>query len=330
MRVRHLLFTILFVTSLRASAQEEEVIDRVVATIGKDVITLSEVEQRLREARNPLAQFIVGEQDAQMSFQHVLDELIAEALLMREARKLEIEVTNEEVERSIRAMMAENGWDDEDLDTVLKMMGYDRKRFFALHREQILRHKVLQYKVYSRLRISDREVEDAFLKEYHGGKAESQVHLWHIVLRIPTEVTLEQLEGILTRAKEIRQKIIAGEITFEEAARKYSEDSASAQAGGDVGFFGQGQLLRSLEEVAFSLKDGEVSSVVQSPIGFHILRVTERRLAPLKDPEEARARVRYRLTEEAFHKEYKAYIQSLRAEARVKIVYSSSPRERNE
>lgn len=297
----------------------DEVVDEIVATVGKDAITRYEVEARVRETNNPLARFIADtREDEQASFQAAIDDLIAERLLMREARRLQIEVSDDEVEQSLRAMRQENGWTEEDYDAVLKMLGFDRRTYFETRKEQMIRGKVLQYKVHSRIRVTDREVEEAFLKEYHQGQGEDEVHLWHIVFRIPTEVTLPQLQGLMARAQEIREQVASGRISFEDAARQHSEDG-SAQAGGDVGFFGRGQLLPALEEVAFRLEVGEISQVVQSPLGFHVLRVSERRVVPIRDPEEARARVRYALTEKAFQREYRAFIESLRAEARVQV-----------
>lgn len=302
-----------------AGSRSEEVVDRIIATVGKEAITQYEVETRVRETNNPLARFITeAHQDEQTSFRAALDDLIAERLLMREARRLQIDVSDEEVHESLRAMREENGWSEEDYDAVLRMLGFDRESYFRTRKEQMIRGKVLQYKVHSRIRVTDREVEEAFLQEYHQGRGEDEVHLWHIVFRIPTEVTLEQLNERLTRAKEVREEVASGRISFEEAARRFSEDG-SAQSGGDVGFFARGQLLPTLEDVAFRLSVGEVSPVVQSPVGFHILRVTERRVVPIRDPEEARARVRYRLTEAAFQREYRAFIESLRAEARVQV-----------
>ncbi len=313
--------------ALESVRPSEEVVDRIVATIGKEAITQFQVEARVREMNNPLARFIAQPApDDEKTFQAALDDLIAERLLMREARRLQIEVSDDEVEQSLRAMRQENGWSEEDYDAVLQMLGFDRKTYFQTRKEQMVRGKVLQYKVYSRIRVTDREVEEAFLKEYHQGQGEDQVHLWHIVFRIPTEVTLEQLESLVARAQEVRELVVSGQMSFEDAARRFSEDGSS-QSGGDVGFFGRGQLLPALEELAFRLEIGEVSPVVQSPIGFHILRVTERRVVPIRDPKEARARVRYRLTEEAFQKEYRAFIASLRAEARVQVRWPHTPRE---
>lgn len=304
----------------------DEFVDEIVATVGKDAVTRYEVETRVRETNNPLARLIADtHEDEQASFQAALDDLIAERLLMREARRLQIDVSDDEVEQSLRAMRQENGWGEEDYDAVLRMLGFDRKTYFETRKEQMVRGKVLQYKVHSRIRVTDRDVEEAFLKEYHQGQGEDEVHLWHIVFRIPTEVTLPQLEALVARAREVREQVASGRVSFEDAARQHSEDG-SAQAGGDVGFFGRGQLLPALEEVAFRLEVGEVSPVVQSPLGFHVLRVSERRVVPVRDPEEARARVRYALTEKAFQKEYRAFIESLRAEARVQVRAPQVPR----
>ena len=199
----------------------------------------------------------------------------------------------------------------------MKMLGFDDVKSYREHaRKELLKSQVLRLKVGARVRITDREVEEEFNKEFDGGKTEQEVHLWHIVLRLPETVTLPLIQEKLAMAEALRTRAAAG--AFEEVARKSSEDG-SAPKGGDVGWFARGRLQPTLEEAAFGLKDGEVSPVVQSSLGFHILRVTEHRRVPLKDPEEARARVRYELSETAFAKILKEYIQELRSSAHVEV-----------
>lgn len=299
---------------------EEALVDRVVASIGKDAITLHEVRKRLNAARNPVAQVFQGEgADDNAGFVTALDDIIAERLLMEEARKLGISVTDREVDRHVQGIMEQNGWNTTDFEMAIRMLGYNDPSAYRAHaRKELVKGQVLRIKVGSTIRVTDREIDEAFKAAYHGGGKEDEIHLWHIVFRIPEQVSLEQINTLISRAEGVRSQVISGEKTFEEAAAEFSEDGTGAK-GGDVGNFTRGTLQPSLEQAAFSLKVGEISPVVQSSAGFHILRVSEWRQVDIKDAEEAKARVRYELTEAAFQLALKGYIEELRASAHVEV-----------
>ncbi|NOZ02003.1 MAG: hypothetical protein GXP54_08970 [Deltaproteobacteria bacterium] len=298
----------------------ETLVDGIAASIGKEAITIHEVRKRLAAAKNPVAQIFQGNAaDSNSGFVTALDDLIAEHLLMNEARKLGLEVSERDVDQHVKGIMDQNGWGESDFKSAIKMLGYDNVKAYREHaRKELLKGQVLRLKVGSTIRVTDREIDEAFKAAYHGGLKEDEVHLWHIVFRIPQQVTLPQIRDMIARAKRVRGMIVSGEKTFEEAAREFSEDG-TGQRGGDVGFFGHGKLQPSLEEAAFALKVGEISPVVQSSVGFHILRVTKRRVVDLKDPDEARARIRYQLTEAAFQTALKSYLEGLRAAAHVEV-----------
>lgn len=311
------------VLSARADAAEPAqtvVVDRIAATVGEEVITRYEVEQRLASLKNPVAEMVSGgSPEERAGYQTVLDGLIAERLILAEARTLAISVSDADVDEHLKGIMTQNGWSAGDFATVIQMLGFADEASYREHaRRELLKGQTLRIKVGSKARVTDREVEEAFNQAFEGGKSEEQIHLWHIVFRIPESATLTELKALLAKAGEVRALAAAGGTSFEELAKKYGEDATSAR-GGDVGYFGRGRLQGSIEDAAFALKDGEVSEVVQSSAGFHILRVTDRRRAPIGDVEEARARVRYELTEQAWQKAYEGYIRDLRANARVEV-----------
>ncbi|MBL6976101.1 MAG: peptidylprolyl isomerase [Deltaproteobacteria bacterium] len=324
-RVSSLWLVLILALPVSALAQgwepaKEAVVDRVVASIGKDAITLHEVRKRLKAARNPVAQVFQGDGvDDSAGFVAALDDLIAERLLMEEARKLGISVTELEVDRHVQGIMEQNGWNPTDFEMAIRMLGYNDPAAYRKHaRKELVKGQVLRIKVGSTIRVTDREIEEAFKAAYHGGEKEDEIHLWHIVFRIPEQVSLEQINVLITRAERVRTLINSGQKTFEEAAAEFSEDGTGVK-GGDVGYFSRGTLQPSLESAAFGLKVGELSPVVQSSAGFHILRVSEWRQVDLKDAEEAKARVRYELTETAFQLALKGYIEELRASAHVEV-----------
>ena len=320
--MKHLLGVMLFFPAL-TQAPSEELVDRVVAAVSDDAITLFEVERRAASARNPVAEAVAGTSSDNTGLGAALEDLVAERLLLEQAKALDLKVSDAEVDQHIKGIMEQNGWAEADFAAAVRMLGFEDVAAYREHaRRELLKSQVLRLKVGSKVRVTDREVEEEFNRQFEGGRTEEEVHLWHIVFQVPEQVTLAQLRDLVGRAQRLRAEIVSGQRPFEEAARAESQDGSAAK-GGDVGWFGRGRLQPSLEDAAFALKDGEVSPVVQSSAGFHILRVTERRRVPLKDPDEARARVRYELSEAAFQKLYREYLSELRA--RTKVQYVGEP-----
>jgi peptidyl-prolyl cis-trans isomerase D len=114
-----------------------------------------------------------------------------------------------------------------------------------------------------------------------------QVRARHILLRLVPEATPEQVEERRKAAEAIRARLAAGE-DFAALAGELSEDPGSKQAGGDLGFFRRGQMVKPFEDAAFALAPGELSAVVKSDFGFHVLRVEERKAAQLRKFEDVK------------------------------------------
>lgn len=307
------------------AAREPVLIDRVVAYIGDEAITLHDVRRRAESARNPVAGTVSGDPmgDA-VTLAAALDDLVDERLILAEATKLGIKASDEDVDRHIQGIMEQNEWSSEDFASAVRMLGFTDIAGYRAHaRKELIKSQVLRLKVGAKVRVTDREIEEAFLREYEGGKAEVEVRLWHIFFPIPEDVDAEGLRALIEHASKVQRMAASGERPFEDLAREFGGDGSAAK-GGDVGWFPRGRLQASLEQAAFGLPEGAVSGVVQSAGGFHVLRVTERRKVPLADPEEARARIRYELTEVGFEREYKAWVRSLRASGRI-VVRSLEP-----
>ena len=140
-----------------------------------------------------------------------------------------------------------------------------------------------------------REFTDDEIRDYYDSQPESfvqdeQARARHILLKLPQNASPEREERVRAVAEEVLQKLRDG-ADFATAAAEYSEDEGTADAGGDLGFFPRGQMMPELGEAAFSLPVGEVSGLVRTSLGIHILRVEERKEAGIKPLEEARQEV---------------------------------------
>ncbi|HUH11840.1 MAG TPA: peptidylprolyl isomerase [Longimicrobiales bacterium] len=109
-----------------------------------------------------------------------------------------------------------------------------------------------------------------------------QVHARHILLSVPPDATPEQRDSVRAQIEQIRQRAAGGE-DFAALAAAFSQDRSNAAQGGDLDFFGKGQMVGPFEEAAFALQPGEVSGVVETPFGYHVIKVEERRLPSFED-----------------------------------------------
>lgn len=141
----------------------------------------------------------------------------------------------------------------------------------------------------------DTTIADEELRQMYDAEApEARVRASHILLGYPQQATQAQRDSVRATIEGLRERIVAGE-SFAAIARQHSQDPGSAERGGDLGDFGRGDMVRPLEEAAFSLAPGELSDVVESPYGLHLIRVDERRAPGFEQMREAfRSRVRDR------------------------------------
>ncbi|MGH7507580.1 MAG: peptidylprolyl isomerase [Longimicrobiales bacterium] len=161
-----------------------------------------------------------------------------------------------------------------------------------------LREKVIEVDT----AFTDEELRTLFAQEKPG----LQVRARHILLRMPTDAPQAQRDSVANLARELQQRAASGE-DFAALAREYSADGSAAQ-GGDLGFFGQGQMVAPFEEAAFALEPGEVSDVVETPFGLHIIKVEEQKTASF---EEMKDSFRAQATQQRVQQAEEEYIRGL-------------------
>ncbi|MCB0566340.1 MAG: peptidylprolyl isomerase [Phaeodactylibacter sp.] len=256
-----------------ACLAQREVIDKVVATIGGELVLLSEVEEQhaLMEAQSG-----VLPDDARCN---IMDQLMASKLLVNQAKLDSIEISEEEVEAQL----------DARIERILSFMNNDVSQFETYYGQTInevksqfredLKSQILadrmRGQVMAGVTVTPSEVKQFFnsipldsLPYFN-----SEVEVGEIVYK--PEVNKEERQKTIEKLESIRQRILAGE-DFAELASKYSEDG-SARAGGDLGWAKRGKYVPEFEAAAFKLEKEEISPVVESEFGFHLLQMLERR-----------------------------------------------------
>ncbi len=160
-------------------------------------------------------------------------------------------------------------------DSTLKSVNLDALVKPAVEQEMVfkLRDKVIHF---------DTTIADADLQKlYTEQGAGTQVKARHILFQLAPNATPAQRDSAMKLATTVRSQLVAaGGKNFPELARKYSADSASAKQGGELGFFSKGQMVAPFEQAAFKLGPGQISDIVETPYGFHIIQVEEKKQPP--------------------------------------------------
>ena len=264
---------VLFI-GLHGAAQGQTVIDRIVAIVGKEIITQSDVNLTLQSmaVQNRVDPNAPGLRD------RVLDGMINEKLILAQAIEDSIVVTNDEVterlERQIKVLSQQAG-SEQRLEELYNMPISRMKRDFReLIKNQLLVEKIRQARQAS-LSVTRREVEEFF--EAHKDSLPTipkEYELSHIFLKPKPDSSV--IEGVYKKAIAIRDSINAGG-DFADFARRYSGDPGSAPGGGDLGWFRRGVFEKEFEEAAFAMKDSAISKPVRTSYGYHIIQLIERR-----------------------------------------------------
>ena len=164
--------------------------------------------------------------------------------------------------------------------------------------------------------IAEDELNRRFAQEAPG----TRVRARHILLAFPDQANDAQRAEVRQRAEEIRAQAMAGE-SFEALARQHSQDRASAAEGGDLGFFGKDEMVRPFEDAAFALQPGEISEVVESPYGLHIIRVEEKEVP---DAAEIMPTFRERILQERFQSAESTFVAGIEQQAAIEIEEGSA------
>ncbi|HEU5209757.1 MAG TPA: peptidylprolyl isomerase [Longimicrobiales bacterium] len=133
----------------------------------------------------------------------------------------------------------------------------------------------------------DTVISDSVLQaEFQQRQPNAQVRARHVLFRVPENATQQQRDSVIALARSVREQAVTGS-DFAELARQHSQDPGTAAQGGDLGFFGRGQMVGPFEEAAFSLEPGQISDLVETPYGFHIIKVEERQLPDFESSRDA-------------------------------------------
>ena len=260
--------------SLLFAQEKKQVVDGIVAVVGQTIIKNSDIEQAYRQVR--LRQ---GIENAYAERCNLLESMLISKLLVHKGMVDSVEVTDEQVEDQVKyyldAIVEQVGGKDRLRDAFGYSYDELHDQYFDVLHDRILSSRV-ENELTENVKVTPAEVAEYFAKFPQDSLPEIGAQYEVAEITIQPAITEEERDRVRLELTELRERILKGE-KFSMLAKLYSQDPGSAAKGGELGFFGRGKMVSEFESAAFALKPGEVSPIVETQFGFHILQLIERR-----------------------------------------------------
>lgn len=292
----------------QAKEANDDVIERVVAVVDGSPLLLSELRaratpflSRIMEAPKEQRMLLM-----QQLYSELLTQLIDEYLLEQEARKLSLSVTRSDIERAIDNVRNQSELSEEEFWDAVASQGLSRAQYRKDVRRQLLRLRVINQKVRSRINITEQDIRRRYEQTLRSARRSATFQVSHVFLTLEDD-SVTALSRVRKQADEVRKSLTP--LNFAEAIE--------AHGGGDLGWVSQGDLPSELAEALLSLEPGEVSAPVRGPSGVHIFLLRDRKEggAEVGSYAQLKNRLYGEMVEKAMQKQEVLYLEELRKES---------------
>jgi len=322
--IRLTLLTLLLCLALQPDARAE-VADRIVAVVNDDIITLSELNEEGAPYFQALIKQVPTEQqqaEMQKLRQEVLSHLVDQRLIEQQAAKLEIQVSEADIDQTIETILTDNHVSREQYKQDLAGKGLTEPQYREQLKRQMLQSRLVSHEIRSKVVITDERINQYYQENYAAGPGPDGAgyHLLQIGFLFGDEYKLKTAAEARQAATEAKKQLDGGK-AFTELAKEVS-DLPSKEDGGDIGVFQKSELAPFMKDVVLSLKAGEVSDIIETPTGYQILKLVsapdegkDEGKAKVAAPPEIKKEIEAKLYKEEGEKLFNKWISELRAKA---------------
>jgi parvulin-like peptidyl-prolyl isomerase len=296
------------------------VTDRIVAVANSEVITLYELNSNFEPYKKKIESTYNGTDKEKViaeSRLNFLKQMTDNILIDQEAKKKGLTVRDEEVNDAIKDILIHKKMKTEDMEQALKAEGSSLEGYKKELKSHLTQMKLLRREVRSKISISEQEIGEYYknhINEYEGKEA---VRIKQIIILFPKDADVITKAAIRLQMEEVLKRLKSGE-PFDVLASQFSQGPDAAR-GGDVGFIEKGLMLSEVEQAAFSIKAGEISGIIESSAGYHIIQVIDHRGAGIKPIESVREEILSRIEEQKLEKKFEEWMADLRKRSHIDI-----------
>ena len=261
-------------TQITVSHAQEAIVDGVAAVVGKNIVKYSDIDRAYAQMR-----LRSGNDKPFESKCAILENLILNQLLIHKGEVDSVEVTDEEIDQYTQEYLENDLQQYGSKEALREATGFSydelKEQYQRMLRNYILGQRV-QYQLTQDVNITPREVTDFFNNLPVDSLPEIPERYELSEIEMEPIISEAERDRVRIQLAELRERVLKGE-KFSMLAALYSQDPGSAKKGGELGFFPRGRMVAEFESAAFALKPGEVSPIIETKFGFHIIQLIERR-----------------------------------------------------
>jgi len=289
----------------------------VVARINGEAVTKADFEKALRNIEQNAGGPVPPDQRDRV-YRGVLDQLVGYKLLIQETKARKLTVPDAELDKRMEQIRGQFPSED-TFKQVLAQQGVTLETLRNDTRNDLLVSNMLQAEVSPKVSVSAAQVDEFYKNNPSQFQQPERVRASHILIGFPQGADEPAKAKARTQAADVLKQVKAGK-DFAGLAKQYSSDPGSAQQGGDLGFFQQGQMVPPFDKAAFSMKPGQTSDLVETDFGVHIIRVADRQAARAVPLEEVRPQVLEYLEGQSRQEQTQKFVEGLKAKGKIEIL----------
>ena len=288
----------------------------VVARVNTEAIGKPEFEDAIKAVEGQAGRSVPAEERDQV-YRMVLDQLVTGHVLLQEAKARKVVVPDADIDARV-AQLRQRFPSEDEFKKALASRNLTPDKVREELKKQLSIEKMIETEVTPKVSVSDQDVKDFYDKNPQQFQQPESWRASHILIMVPQGATDAQKKEARAKIDDVLKQAKAGG-DFAELAKKYSQDG-SAQAGGDLNFFSKGQMVKPFEDAVAALKVGELSGVVETQFGFHVIKLTEKRPARTVPLVEVNKQIGDYLMNRARQEKAQAFVESLKAKSKIEVL----------
>jgi peptidyl-prolyl cis-trans isomerase C len=289
----------------------------VLARVNGEPVAKADFDRLIQNMERNAGQSVPAERRDEI-FRQALDQLVTYAVLAQETRARNITVSDAEVDARLQTMKAQFRGDDEAFRKAIAERGITEQKMKDDARTGMVIQKMMEAEVASQPPPTDAQAREFYDKNPDKFTEPEAVRASHILIKADQTADAATKKKARAKAEAVLKKAKAG-ADFAQLARDNSADG-SAQQGGDLGFFPRGQMVPAFEQAAFALEDGQISGIVETQFGFHIIKTVQHKASAAVPFDMVSGRIKEFLTEQHKQEKADAFIASLKKKARIEVL----------
>ncbi len=303
-------------------AQSDDPVDRIVAVVNDEIITSMDLKKAMDVFEKQVqAKQRLTEEDRKAIYEireKMLDKLIDEKLTDQEIERLQLSVTEKEIDDAIEQIKSKNYLTDEELRAALAQDGLTLEEYRNNLKKEFLRPRLINYQVKSKIIITDEDIKkyyDANKDQYAGVQ---KYHIWNLIGRLSSFASSDDKEAAVKRMLAAMDEIKKG-VNIKDVIKNLSDKSPD-YSGGDLGQYSIDELSPVLKKSITGLSAGEYTDVIDTPNGLQIFYVEEIVDIAGKSIEEVSSEISEKLYSEVVNEKFKSWLKGLREKSHIRIV----------